>query len=119
MREAVNCLKCYRIYKYDNIIFCPFIGLKECIRGRHYVEVENSSKQEVKKNIVKLETKVCDTPDFKPADKCASKKAVQWEQYHEKIFEMLKAGYTKYRIAKEIGVNICTLYSYVSRYDHK
>ncbi len=43
MKEAVNCLKCYRIHKYDNIIFCPFIGLEECIRGRHYVELENTS----------------------------------------------------------------------------
>lgn len=109
MKEAVNCLKCYRIHKYDNIIFCPFIGLEECIRGQHYVELENTSNI----NEIKDKSKI---PDFKPTDKCASKKAIQWEQYHEQIFEMLEAGYTRYRIAKEIGVNINALYAYVSRY---
>ena len=73
MKEAVNCLKCYRIHKYDNIIFCPFIGLEECIRGRHYVELENTSNI----NEIKDKSKI---PDFKPTDKCASKKAIQWEQ---------------------------------------
>ena len=43
-------------------------------------------------------------------------KAIQWEQYHEQIFEMFEAGYTRYRTAKEIGVSINALYAYVSRY---
>ena len=85
MKEAVNCLKCYRIHKYDNIIFCPFIGLEECIRGQHYVELENTSNI----NEIKDKSKI---PDFKPTDKCASKKLFNGSNTTNKYSRCLKLG---------------------------
>ena len=33
----IDCLKCYRLRRHNDTVYCPFLDLKECVRGEHYI----------------------------------------------------------------------------------
>lgn len=34
----IDCLKCYRLRRHNDTVYCPFLDLKECVRGEHYIK---------------------------------------------------------------------------------
>lgn len=37
----IDCLKCYRLRRHNDTVYCPFLDLKECVRGEHYINIES------------------------------------------------------------------------------
>lgn len=35
----IDCLKCYRLRRHNDTVYCPFLDLKECVRGEHYINI--------------------------------------------------------------------------------
>lgn len=35
-----NCLDCFRLHRHEGVVFCPFLGLSECIFGAHYIPAD-------------------------------------------------------------------------------
>lgn len=35
----IDCLKCYRLRRHNDTVYCPFLNLKECVRGEHYINI--------------------------------------------------------------------------------
>lgn len=89
----IDCLKCYRLRRHNDTVYCPFLDLKECVRGEHYINIA--------------------IPPFKPHPNSPH----DWEKFHTKIFEMKNNGISSYKIAAALGLPQTAVYNYMKRYE--
>ncbi len=119
----INCLECYRLQHCGGTTYyCPFFDIQPCCRGEHYIAKPESEKRS--RLGVRLEgTKSLITagllpkiPKFIPPKKQIKEGAVNWEQYHKQIFDLLNGGYTVTATARELGLTPSAVRGYVQRY---
>lgn len=138
----INCFNCYRLHKQEGIYYCPFIGLQPCVRGLHYFNADEvrpsifaqskiadarppqtvAKPVKVKVNIVPERRGVFPKaffqnppPEFIPA-KSKGSNVINYEPYHERIFEMIREGCSLKKISQEIGIKAATIRAYLARY---
>lgn len=98
----IDCLKCYRLRRHNDTVYCPFLDLKECVRGEHYI------------NIASLPFKPQKAiPPFKPHPNSPH----DWEKFHNQIFEMKNNGASSYKIAAAVGLPQTSVFNYMKRYE--
>ena len=118
----IDCLMCPRAHLIPDrcdpsIIYCPFLAMKECIYGEHFIGefVPVSSIILVTPTKPKLYI-----PPFRPfvsIYKSPKKEPkIDWEAKHERIFTLLGEGKTMREIARAVNVSVESLYKYKRRY---
>lgn len=103
-----NCLECFRLHRHEGVVFCPFLGLSECIFGAHYIPVEQDNKRNYNE-FRKLEK----NPEYKPFK---MRTIYPWRELHDEIFNLIRAGMIYKDVAAKVGVTPGNLNGYVSRY---
>lgn len=98
----IDCLKCYRLRRHNDTVYCPFLDLKECVRGEHYINIASLPPKMVKS-----------IPPFKPHPNSPH----DWEKFHAQIFEMKNNGVSSYKIAAALGLPQTSVFNYMKRYD--
>ena len=118
----IDCLKCHRLHRNGDVIYCPFLDVQPCIMGEHYIGEEPPPEEKKKRQssfpvAKKLPPSFYEfpPPEFIPAQSQNSL-SIDWEPVHERIFELLREGYCVSRIADSLGVKPGTLSSYLKRY---
>lgn len=114
----IDCLSCYRLHRHGDTLYCPFFGLKECIRGEHYINCANRTFKPKPEELPPLPPPplppkaVIKTPEFKPFPGSPQ----NWEEHHDKLFEMRKQGMSTYKIADALGLTQSSVFNYLKRY---
>lgn len=98
----IDCLKCYRLRRHNDTVYCPFLDLKECVRGEHYINIASLPPKMVKA-----------IPPFKPHPNSPH----DWEKFHNQIFEMKNNGASSYKIAAALGLPQTSVFNYMKRYE--
>jgi hypothetical protein len=81
----IDCLKCYRLRRHNDTVYCPFLDLKECVRGEHYINIASLPFKPQKEETPPLPPKMVKAiPPFKPHPNSPH----DWEKFHNQIFEM-------------------------------
>lgn len=81
----IDCLKCYRLRRHNDTVYCPFLDLKECVRGEHYINIASLPFKPKQEEVPPLPPKMVKAiPPFKPHPNSPH----DWEKLHTQIFEM-------------------------------
>lgn len=64
----IDCLKCYRLRRHNDTVYCPFLDLKECVRGEHYINIASLPFKPKQEETPPLPPKKS-LKDVKPGDK--------------------------------------------------
>lgn len=110
----IDCLKCYRLRRHNDTVYCPFLDLKECVRGEHYINIASLPFKPQKEETPPLPPKMVKAiPPFKPHPNSPH----DWEKFHNQIFEMKNNGVSSYKIAAAVGLPQTSVFNYMKRYD--
>ena len=97
----IDCLKCYRLRRHNDTVYCPFLDLKECVRGEHYINIASLPFKPQKEETPPLPPKMVKAiPPFKPHPNSPH----DWEKFHNQIFKMKNNGVSSYKIAAALGL---------------
>ena len=81
----IDCLKCYRLRRHNDTVYCPFLDLKECVRGEHYINIASLPFKPKQEETPPLPPKMVKAiPPFKPHPNSPH----DWEKFHNQIFEI-------------------------------
>lgn len=110
----IDCLKCYRLRRHNDTVYCPFLDLKECVRGEHYINIASLPFKPKQEETPPLPPKMVKAiPLFKPHPNSPH----DWEKFHNQIFEMKNNGVSSYKIAAALGLSQTSVFNYMKRYD--
>jgi hypothetical protein len=110
----IDCLKCYRLRRHNDTVYCPFLDLKECVRGEHYINIASLPFNPQKEETPPLPPKMVKAiPPFKPHPNSPH----DWEKFHNQIFEMKNNGVSSYKIAAALGLPQTSVFNYMKRYE--
>lgn len=110
----IDCLKCYRLRRHNDTVYCPFLDLKECVRGEHYINIASLPFKPKQEEIPPLPPRMVKAiPPFKPHPNSPH----DWEKFHNQIFEMKNNGVSSYKIAAALGLPQTSVFNYMKRYD--
>lgn len=114
--KGKNCLECHRLSNCGgDLYYCPYAWKNPCIYGHHYILEKPKPVEETVKQIVIPKKKI---PEFKPPI-ILKQNAIDWEPYHNMIFELLYKGMRLSAIAERVGVRPSALRSYLERYGRR
>ena len=104
-----NCLDCFRLHRHEGVVFCPFLGLSECIFGAHYIPADcikpkqvaaaapptiqespavKTVEQDNKRNYNEFR-ELEKNPEYKPFK---MRTIYPWRELHDEIFNLIRAG---------------------------
>lgn len=117
-----NCLDCFRLHRHEGVVFCPFLGLSECIFGAHYIPADcikpkespavKAVEQDNERNYNEFR-ELEKNPEYKPFK---MRTIYPWRELHDEIFNLIRAGMIYKDVAAKVGVPPKNLNGYVSRY---